>query len=253
MTADGETPRLVQAVKAGDRATALALARDAQQVAAAEADGTTALHWAVRQNDQELVDRLLRTGADVNVANRYGVTPLKLAAINGDAKLLERLLDAGGDANTAGRDGETLLMTAARGGHVEAARLLLERGAQIDARESWHGQTALMWAAARRPPRHAARAAEARCRRQRTLEPRRVGAPDHLRAARQMVAAGRPDAPVVRRARELPRVRAGAGRGRRRRQRHDPGWHQPRRHRAHQQALRRRRRAHRSRHRPESR
>ena len=76
----GATPRrraLVQAVKAGDRATALALARDTAEVAAAEADGTTALHWAVRQNDLELVDRLLRTGADANAANRYGVTPLQ--------------------------------------------------------------------------------------------------------------------------------------------------------------------------------
>ncbi len=150
--ADGETPRLVEAVKTGDRATALALAKDAAHVAAAEADGTTALHWAVRQNDQELVDRLLATGADVAAANRYGVTPLKLAAINGDAKLLERLLDAGGDANSVGRDGETLLMTVARGGHVAAARLLLERGAEIDAREAWHGQTALMWAAAQGHP-----------------------------------------------------------------------------------------------------
>jgi ankyrin repeat protein len=152
VTADGETPRLVQAVKTGDRATALALARDAAEVAATEADGTTALHWAVRQNDQELVDRLLRTGADASAANRYGVTPLKLAAINGDPKLLERLLDAGGAANTVGKDGETLLMTVARSGRVEAARLLLERGAEVDAREGWHGQTALMWAAAQGHP-----------------------------------------------------------------------------------------------------
>jgi ankyrin repeat protein len=146
------TPALVQALKSGDRETALALARVADEVAAAEADGTTALHWAVRQNDLELVDRLLRTGADAAAANRYGVTPLKLAAINGDPQLLERLLDAGGDANTVGNDGETLLMTAARGGHVDAARLLLARGAAIDAREAWHGQTALMWAAAQGHP-----------------------------------------------------------------------------------------------------
>jgi uncharacterized protein len=151
-TADAAAPRLVQAVKAGDRETALALARDANEVAATEADGTTALHWAVRQNDFDLVDRMLRTGADVNAANRYAVTPLKLAAVNGNVKLLERLLDAGGDANAAGKDGETLLMTAARGGHVGAARLLLERGAEVDARELWHGQTALMWAAAQGHP-----------------------------------------------------------------------------------------------------
>ncbi len=150
--ADAATPRLVQAIKSGDRDAAMTLARDAAEVAAVEADGTTALHWAVRQNDFELVDRMLRTGADVTAANRYGVTPLKLAAVGGDAKLLKRLLDAGGDANTAGTDGETLLMTAARGGHVEAAALLIERGAEVDARESWHGQTALMWAAAQGHP-----------------------------------------------------------------------------------------------------
>jgi ankyrin repeat protein len=145
-------PRLVEAVKAGDRETAMTLARDAAEVAATEADGTTALHWAVRQGELELVDRMLRTGADANAANRYGVTPLKLAAINGDAKMLERLLDAGGDLHAVGADGETLLMTAARGGHVAAARLLLQRGAEVDAREQWHGQTALMWAAAQGHP-----------------------------------------------------------------------------------------------------
>ena len=146
------TPRLIEAVKNGDRETALALAGDAGEVGAAEADGTTALHWAVRQNYLELVERLLQAGADANAANRYAVTPLKLAAVNGDAKLLERLLDAGGDVNAVGQDGETLLMTVARGGHVEAARLVLERGAAVDAREQWHGQTALMWAAAQGHP-----------------------------------------------------------------------------------------------------
>jgi ankyrin repeat protein len=151
-TVGAATPPLVQAVKAGDRATALALASDTAEVAAAEADGTTALHYAVQQNDTELVERMLRTGADVNAANRYAVTPLKLAAINGDAKLLATLLDAGGDVTTRGKDGETLLMTVARGGHVDAARLLIERGAEVDARELWHGQTALMWAAAQGHP-----------------------------------------------------------------------------------------------------
>jgi ankyrin repeat protein len=182
-TAAAGTPPLVQAVKNGDRASALTLARDAAEVASAEADGTTALHYAVQQNDTELVERMLATGADVNAANRYAVTPLKLAAINGDAKLLETLLDAGGDVHALGKDGETLLMTVARGGHVEAARLLLERGAEVDARELWHGQTALMWAAAQGHPAmlrelitHGAdvnaRSNEEQWERQRTSEPR---------------------------------------------------------------------------------
>jgi ankyrin repeat protein len=37
-------------------------------------------------------------------------------------------------------------MTVARTGVVEAAKVLLDHGAKVDAREEWHGQTALMWA-----------------------------------------------------------------------------------------------------------
>ena len=144
-------------------------------------------------------------------------------------------------------------MTAARGGHVDAARLLLERGAEVDARERWHGQTALMWAAAQGHPAMLRELHCARRRRQRALEPRGVGAPGHVRAARQMAAAGRPDAALVRRARELPRLPARAHRGRRRRQRHDAGRHQRSRHRADQRPLRRRGRAARSRNRSEPR
>ncbi len=39
-------------------------------------------------------------------------------------------------------------MSVARTGNIEAAKLLLKHGAKIDARESWGGQTALIWAAA---------------------------------------------------------------------------------------------------------
>jgi ankyrin repeat protein len=147
-TVGAKTPPLVEAVKSGARETALTLAKDKAAVLEAEADGTTALHWAVRQDDRELVDRMLRSGADVKAANRYGVTPLHLAAVNGSAPMIERLLAAGADPNETGADGETVLMTVARGGHVPAAEVLLAHGAEVDARESWHGQTALMWAAA---------------------------------------------------------------------------------------------------------
>jgi ankyrin repeat protein len=74
-------------------------------------------------------------------------------------------------------------MTAARTGNVEAARVLLAHGASVDARESWRGQTALMWAAAQNHPAmvlellsHGAdvngRSAVQNWERQNTLEPR---------------------------------------------------------------------------------
>jgi uncharacterized protein len=146
-----ETP-LLDAVKRGDRASALALADEEIDVTAQEPDGTTALHWAVRQNDIELADRLLEAGADAKAANRYGIAPLYLAAQNGSAAMIERLLEAGASADEVGHEGETVLMTVARTGNVEAAEVLLRNGAVVDARENWHGQTALMWAAAQSHP-----------------------------------------------------------------------------------------------------
>ena len=143
---------LIEAVKGGERSRALALVADDVDVKSAEADGTTALHWAARQDDLELATRLLDAGADPGAPNRYGVTPLYLAALNGSARMLEALLEAGASAQEVGREGETVLMTAARTGNVEAAQVLLSAGASIDARESWHGQTALMWAAAQGHP-----------------------------------------------------------------------------------------------------
>ena len=39
-------------------------------------------------------------------------------------------------------------MAVARSGKVEAARRLLDAGADVNAKEAWGGQSALMWAAA---------------------------------------------------------------------------------------------------------
>ena len=39
-------------------------------------------------------------------------------------------------------------MTAARAGNIEAVKVLLSHGADVNAKENYRGQTALMWAAA---------------------------------------------------------------------------------------------------------
>jgi ankyrin repeat protein len=144
--------RVVDAVKAGNKAAAIALIQQKIDVNAPEPDGTTALSWAVRQNEVELVDRLIRAGANVKAANRYGVTPLYLAALNGNGDVILKLLKAGAGANDAVTEGETALMTASRTGQLAAVKVLIESGATVDARESWRGQTALMWAAAEGHP-----------------------------------------------------------------------------------------------------
>ena len=143
---------LVDAVKSGDRATAMTLISQRADVNAPEVDGTTPLHWAVHHGDLDLTQRLIRAGAKVNVKNEFGSTPMAEAAILGRADLLETLLKAGADVESPNADGQTALMVVARSGRVDAARLLLKYGAQVNAVERWRGQTALMWAAAQKQP-----------------------------------------------------------------------------------------------------
>ena len=114
----------------------------------ADADGTSALHWAVHRGALDSVSALLAAGAAVDAENRYGVRPAYLAAENGDAPTMRALLAAHADARAVFAEGETLLMTAARTGDVATIDALLAAGADVDAFESRGGQTALMAAAA---------------------------------------------------------------------------------------------------------
>jgi ankyrin repeat protein len=145
-TAAAQTP---SAQAQGARADS---SRRAEDVNRREADGSTPLQWAVYNEDLAEAKRLLRAGANVAIANNYGVTAIGLAAEVGNADMLAVLLEAGADPNSLDRDGMTALQMVARTGNVKAAQLLVDAGATIDARERWGGQTALMWASARRHP-----------------------------------------------------------------------------------------------------
>jgi ankyrin repeat protein len=117
-----------------------------------DVDGSTPLQWAVYKGDVVEARRLLRAGADVSLANHYGATPMTLAAEVGDTDMLRLLLEFGANADSPNPEGQTVLMAVARTGNVEAAQLLLDHHAAVEAREKWGGQTALMWASARRHP-----------------------------------------------------------------------------------------------------
>jgi ankyrin repeat protein len=143
---------LIEAIKAGDTAAAIALIERRADVNTAETDGTTALHWAAHNGDLALVARLIRAGAKASAKNDYGATPMSEAALTGNAAIIEALLEAGADVESPNADGQTALMVVARTGNVEAARLLIRRGAKVNAVEQWRGQTALMWAAAQGQP-----------------------------------------------------------------------------------------------------
>jgi ankyrin repeat protein len=112
-------------------------------------DGTTALHWAGQNGDAELAQLLLYAGANVRAATRIGgYTPLFMAAKRGSPETVDVLLKGGADPNLKAIDGLTPLMLAAMSGSRDTVRLLIEKGALVNAKETEHGQTPLIFAAA---------------------------------------------------------------------------------------------------------
>ncbi|HET8697488.1 MAG TPA: ankyrin repeat domain-containing protein, partial [Gammaproteobacteria bacterium] len=114
--AAGTDSPLADAIESGRRDAALALIAGGADVNAAQADGTTPLHWAAYQLDAELVRALLARGAKAAAQNEFGASPLAEAVKAANAPIVKTLLAAGADANAANADGETALMLAARTG-----------------------------------------------------------------------------------------------------------------------------------------
>ena len=142
---------LADAVQRGDASTIQALLKKKIDVNAPQANGATALHWAAYRSDAESAAALIRAGANINLTNNYGVTALAIAAQQGNPAVLDLLLKAGANPNDPVNfvnAGETPLMTAARSANVDAVKALARAGADVNAKEAWSGQTALMWAAA---------------------------------------------------------------------------------------------------------
>ena len=140
-------------IRAGNRDAVLAAITSPDlDVNATEPDGSTALLWATYKVDHELVRALLKAGAKANVTNKYGSSPLTEAVKLGDADLVRTLLDARADANSPNQDGQTALMLASNLGSLKIAELLIGKGANVNAVETFRGQTALMWAAAGNHP-----------------------------------------------------------------------------------------------------
>ena len=151
LRAQPDASLLINAVREGNNAKVISLLKERVDVNVVEGDGATVLHWAVYLDDTDTTTLLIQGGADVNTSNDYGVTPLGLASRNGNAQILRQLLKAGADPNDsrhAVNAGETPLMLAARSGQVEAVTTLLDVETRVNAKETWNGQSALMWATA---------------------------------------------------------------------------------------------------------
>ena len=137
---------LTEAIKGGSLEAVASLIAQGVDVNARAEDGSAALHWAVHLSDLPATETLLRAGADPNLETSRRVPPLYLVCENGNSALIEALLNAGADPSAAA-SGEPVVLTAARAGNADAVKRLIAKGASADVRETWRGQTALMWAA----------------------------------------------------------------------------------------------------------
>jgi ankyrin repeat protein len=139
---------LADLIQAGNRQAALEQIRAGADVNESQPDGTRPIHWAVYHVDYELLDALIAKKAKVEVANDFGSTPLAEAAKLGDVRMVKALLDAGARPDTPNQDGETALMLAINTGELPVVEMLVKAGANVNAKETFHNQTALMWAGA---------------------------------------------------------------------------------------------------------
>src|SRR5690606_2379071 len=88
----------------------------------------------------------------VNTRNDYGSSPMSEAGVLGNVEIVAALLDAGADVESPTREGQSVLMSVVRTPNVETAELLISRGADVNAVETWRGQSALMFASAQSQP-----------------------------------------------------------------------------------------------------
>lgn len=139
---------LARLIQTGDRKEAMRQIRAGADVNQAQPDGTSPLHWAVLRVDYELVQELLQRKANPSVTNAFGSTPVVEAVKLDDARMVKLLLDSGASPEGANEDQQTALMLAVKAAHLENVRLLIGAGANVNNVETFHNQTALMWAAA---------------------------------------------------------------------------------------------------------
>ena len=169
---------LIGSIKKGDVASVRDLLARGVTPNAKDKDGGLALFLAIGKNRAEIIQALLDSGANVNEKDEDGDTPLMIAGICGRAEIVQELLARGADVNAKDRGGHAVLLLTIWGAimrsmppdllktflsgdesylkkftemvgseHTKIVQTLLDKGADVDARASDCGMTALMAAA----------------------------------------------------------------------------------------------------------
>lgn len=143
--AQSDTIAIFGVIRSNDLGALKILARDPQNIRAADRLGNTPLHYAALYGSAESVRILLDAKADPNAVNSQGATPLLLGSWDSSRALL--MLKKGAKANVATHNGRTPLMVAVSTyGNSTTVKRLIESGAQVNAIDS-EGSDALMAAA----------------------------------------------------------------------------------------------------------
>ena len=139
---------IADAVERGDAITVADLIRRHADVNTAQADGMSGMHWAALNGDIKSLNLLLTAKAAVDPTTRLGgYTPLHLAAQRGNAAIVARLLEAGSKATLMTSTGVQPIHLAAEAGSVESVQSLLLKGADVNAKDTTHERTPLIFAA----------------------------------------------------------------------------------------------------------
>ena len=138
----GEKNNLLDLIRKGDRAKAIAMINDDADIAVRNRYGDTPLHLATLKGHADIIRLLLQKGGEVNGLNIAMSTPLHLAASKGRAGAVRILMENGADPELRDRWGRTPLHLAAVNGKHDITRILLKLGARPDPRDR-NGRTPL--------------------------------------------------------------------------------------------------------------
>jgi ankyrin repeat protein len=139
------------AIRSNDLARVRELSRDPSTLKLADSKGITPLLYASAFGSLDAVRTLIDAGADVNAAEAQGTTPLHWAAC--DPARVKLLLGHGAKADSGNAEGRTPLIVASGCESAgESVRMLLEKGANVNARQA-NGATPLYEAARGGGPR----------------------------------------------------------------------------------------------------
>ncbi len=146
VAASADAP-VADAVMRGDKDVLRALPRDRKAIDAPQPDGTTALHWAVRRDDLTTAEVLIKAGADVKVSE-----PVRDHTDRPRGHQRQR----GHDPRVARRRRRSEHRDPGRGNRAHdggshrqgrrGQRCCSIGGANVNAKDTVHAQTALMWA-----------------------------------------------------------------------------------------------------------